>query len=815
MNRFLDQLFGLDRLSASPEGVELQFVRELPAWGWIFVGLACVLVASWSYWKLLGRKPARVALAVMRTLLLALIAVLLAGPQLVRQNERVERDWVVVLADRSASMTVEDAPGGPGAGEAGSSTREEQLARTIRGAWPVFQSLAEDRNLLFLGFDSGAFDLRTIPGDGVGGGTSGLDLGLPRGRRTALGQALEQTLRRVAARPVAGVVVLSDGRSSDTPSRATLRQFESRQIPVIAVPLGSPVPMLDMAIGRVDAPHGAFVGDIVPVTVEVDRLGAGDEDSPVKGRIQLVDEATGRVLDERSLDGLSGPAQTQGGQSHRVTLIARPELPGAAAWTVRLALDGPDLTGENNSAPVRVELVDRPIRVVYFDGYPRWEYRYLKWLLLREKSIRSSTLLLAAERRYIQEGTDTLDTLPRTQAGWAPFDVVVMGDLRPGLFSEDQLNQLKSLISDRGAGLLWIGGSASTPGAWRGSPLADLLPFTLAQGEVGGTGGGPPVWLDPVLIRPGAAAARYGVMQLGESTDDPWPTVLSAPELNWNALRWTQRVDPASLKPTTEVLALATPVGVSGGNSASPTPLVMTMRYGAGRVVYVATDEIWRYRYGRGETLPERFWIPLIRLLARESLGRSGKPAVLRASPERAQAGQQVQFTVQLLDQSLVEARPQSVKVRLIPPSVEGATRAQQGIDLLLKPQATSDQDAPISAFSASWLAGEPGVYRIEAADPLLAGLDLATRLEVVLPDDEMRIPQTDHGALAELALVTGGSVVQPDQLPSLGELLPNRQLRLLGTPDVETLWDKPIVWVLLISLLMAEWVGRRIIKLS
>jgi len=62
---------------------------------------------------------------------------------------------------------------------------------------------------------------------------------------------------------------------------------------------------------------------------------------------------------------------------------------------------------------------------------------------------------------------------------------------------------------------------------------------------------------------------------------------------------------------------------------------------------------------------------------------------------------------------------------------------------------------------------------------------------------------------------VTGGSVVQPDQLPSLGELLPNRQLRLLGTPDVETLWDKPIVWVLLISLLMAEWVGRRIIKLS
>jgi hypothetical protein len=789
MNDLINQLFSLRELSAGGEGVDFRFARNLPAWGWAFALLACGLIGAWSYWNLLGRRSARTSLGVLRTLLLALVVALIAGPELVRQNERVEQDWVVVMADRSASMTVTDAPG-PG----GRIAREEQLTNAIREGWPHFSRLAAERNVLFLGFDGTVFDLRMITDEGSASRRiSGVDLGRASGRKTAIGQSLDQALKRVSARAVAGVVLFSDGRSSDTPGRAVLRQYESRQIPIFTVPLGSATPLADVAVGRIDAPTGAFVGDLVPVTVEVERRGG--EEGPIAGRIQLVDDATGVVMDSRRLDDptIEGTDATK-----RITMSAKPEVPGQGTWSVRLALDSPDLSTENNQGVIRIELVDRPIRVVYFDGYPRWEYRFVKDLLVREDSVRSSVLQLAAEKRYIQEGTDPLDALPRTAASWAPFDVIIMGDLRPGLFSDEQLAQIRDQVARRGAGLMWIGGSAATPGAWRGTPLGDLLPFTLSEDSRGTD-----TWTDSVLLKPGPAASRYGVLQLGESPQTPWPEVLNDASLQWPLLRWAQRISTGAIKPTAEVLAVASPT-----DGSAFSPLVMTMRYGAGRVVYVGTDETWRYRYGRGQVLPERFWIPLMRLLARESLGRAGKAATLRVSPDRAQTGQQVQVSVQLIDQSFAERRPESIAVRVDSPDGAGAT-------LTLKPETGLAEDSPVGAFTATWVTGEPGIYTIEPSDPLLAGLELSARLEVVLPEDELRVPQTDHALLASLSEATDGRVLQASELAELPTLLPNRQVRLLGTPDVETLWDKPIVWILLMLLLTAEWVGRRVIKLS
>src|ERR1051325_10487533 len=280
MRSLLDQLFQLKHLSSGGEGVEFRFAHAIPAWAWLFIAMGCVVLASWSYWKLLGRKGARVALAVMRAVLLALVCVLLAGPELVKQNDQVERDWVVVMADRSASMSVADAPSP--AGEAARITREQQLVSTVRSSWPTFGALAQKRNVLFLGFDSGVFDLRTV-NDGPNGTPSGIDLGKAEGQRTMIGQSLEQALHRIAARPVAGIVVLSDGRSADSTGRSALRQLESRRIPVYTVPLGSPTPLVDLAINRVESPSAAFVGDLVPVSVDVERLGGAGGPLPGAG----------------------------------------------------------------------------------------------------------------------------------------------------------------------------------------------------------------------------------------------------------------------------------------------------------------------------------------------------------------------------------------------------------------------------------------------------------------------------------------------------------------------------------------------------
>ncbi len=808
MNTLLNRLLGLSGMGFGDPGVEFSFARPIPAWGWLAALVLAGVLAGYGYWRQDGPRAARRGLALLRALALLAILLLISGPQLIRPNERIEKDWVVFLVDRSASMTIPDAPSATGARV----TRESQLQEALLRARPELAKLAAERNVLWLGFDAGAFDLHA--------GEQGVDLGSPGGRRTSLGAALDQALSRVSARPVAGVVILSDGRSSDEASKPALKRLQSEQIPVLALPLGSPEPVVDLAVASAEAPSLAFINDTIPVQVKIDRLGGGAEAPIPRGRVQLVDTATGLVLDDRALPVDAG-AWSEG--RARLTLTTKPQpvspdRPARAAartWQVRLVPEQPDLIPENNTASLTIELVDRQLRVAFFDGYPRWEFRYVKNLLLRERSIRSSNLLLAANRQYLQEGDVLLDTLPRSPEDWAKFDVVIMGDLPASLFAREQLEQLREHVAIRGAGLLWIAGPSATPGAWRDTPLADLIPFALGAGDALNQGAGVNVWNEPVLLRPTPAAQRLNLFQLADP-DQPcvpgvegWPAVLGDPGVPWARLQFAQRIDPAALKPAAEVLATLAPGEATG----DATPGVITMRYGAGRVMYVASDEIWRWRYARGETLPERFWLPLIRLQGRESLARAARPAALEVSPKRPQIDQPVSIAVRLQDQSLVDAAPARLSARVRPLD---DTRGRSSVDLTLAPESAAGARPLTRSFLATWTPSEPGRYRIEVQDPFLAQSSLAEDVEVTVPDDELRHPETDHPLLTRLVAQggTGSTTLAGDQLARV-EKLPRRDVHVAGTPDTKPLWDRPIVLALLLGLLTLEWAGRRLIKLS
>lgn len=790
MSEFMGRLFGLSELDLSDPSVRFELVREWAPWVWAFFLLAAIGFSAWSYWKLIGGKAARVVLATLRTLTLVALLVMLAGPQLVKQSERTEKDWVVVLVDRSASMSIADAPGATADTYA---TREEQLRGALRSGDPAWQSIRADRNILFLAFDAGAYDLaqQTVPGD------LPVVLAEPVGRRTSIGRSIEQALRRVASRPVAGVVLLSDGRSDEAITRPLLRQIEARQVPVFAVALGSASPIPDFAVAQVEAPPGAFKGDLVPVSVEVEGRGLGEAAQGAEVKVELVDTVTGEVLAETTTSVREGAAS-------RVLLTSKAEREGTASWTVRVTPPGRDISAENNSQVVAIEVADRAIRVVYFDGYPRWEYRYLKNILVREPSIKSSALLVAGDKRFIQEGSDPLTTIPRTAEEWAPFDVIVMGDVRSALFGEEQLRQIRDQVARKGAGLLWIAGAGSTPTGWFGGPLADLIPFTRAGGAASDSLG-MPVWLKPVVITPALAADRYAVLRLGTGASDPWPVEVMDPQAEWSSLRWAQRIENGTLKPTAEVLANAV-AGDPLSADAESLPLVVTMRYGAGRIVYVATDEIWRLRYGKGDALPERFYVPLLRLLARDSLGRTGKPAIVEVTPSAALVDQRVTVTLRVLDEALVASKPDTIKVKV--------TSASGERELDLRPDQSIEGESP-TVFSGVFVPSEPGTYSVSIVDAAFAGLGLGGSFVATYAQDELKDPRTDHPLLASLTDASGGRMLTAGQLADLPRLLPNRQVRIVGAAQVETLWDKPIVWVLLMVLLGAEWIGRRVIRLS
>lgn len=556
----------------------------------------------------------------------------------------------------------------------------------------------------------------------------------------------------------------------------------------------------------------AFVNDTVPVGVEVERVGAGG--TLPRGVVELVDSATGEIMDRQPLpeDDASWPQ----GRS-RFTLVSRPRSPGKMAWTVRIVPQTPDLIPDNNSADVTVELVDRSLRVAFFDGYPRWEFRYLKNLLLREKSIRCATMLLAANRQYTREGDIEVDAVPRSPEEWALFDVIVLGDVSASVFSREQLENLREHVSIRGAGLLWIGGPGSTPGSWRDTPLADLLPFQLSSQGGAGTDSraGLRPFAEPAVLFPTPAATRLRLLELGETPAEGWPAIMSDPSTGWNQLRFVQRIDPSILKPTAEVLALAAPVSAVPGASPpeSATPALLSMRFGAGRVLYCATDEVWRWRFARGEALPERFWLPLLRLQGRDSLARSARPAVLEVSPRRPEAEQPARLSVQLLDQSLVDTAPGSLNVR-----VRRLGDSAPPVDYPLSPEGAPGAAGSRStsrSYATVWTPSQPGKYRIEVTDALVPGL--SADVDVATPDDELRRPEADHVGLARLAALTAGHVLPLSRLEDLAKpgMLPKRELHIAGIPDTETLWDKPVALALLLLILCSEWIGRRIIRLA
>ncbi|USN98383.1 MAG: VWA domain-containing protein [Phycisphaeraceae bacterium] len=771
MSDALNRMLGLDALRFGDGVTRLGWAHPIPAWAWLLIVLAAILLAGWSYARLQGPVAARTALACVRALVLVLIALLAAGPRLQRERTEVEPDRLVVLLDRSASLGIADT---------GGASRDDELRTSLTDHAAMWKKLAGEKSIVWLGFDHAVSELTTDK--------DGVPASLPpaEGQRTTIGAAIEEARRRTAGHPLSGIVVISDGRSSDELTPEARRDLQADRVPVDVVPLGSDERGADFAVHSASAPTVAYVDDTIPVSV---RFGGEIVDQASLGTLELTDAATGLVLERHELT----PDEFAAGE---VTIPAKAPTAGEQRWRVRYVPSGPDLAPQNNMATFAVRFVDQPIRVLYVDGSPRWEERYLKSLLIREDSIESSCLLLAVNRRYQQEGDTVLSELPQSAEDWDGFDAIIIGDLDPGLFGERTLENIRDHVGQQGAALLWLAGPTATPYAWGDTPLADLLPVAAA----GPAGSPAALWSDPVVMKPTPLGKRLGLF-----ADDASFAGVEDASAGWSALRWALRIEPGTLKAAAETLALAVPTDSADEGG----PLVVSMRYGAGRTALVATDEIWRWRYGRGEPPTERFWLPLLRMLARPRLASIGAAATLNVTPPIADAGQVVSVELTIVDQSVAEIAPKELNA--VVSRTPTGSFAPRTIRLVREPDGGTGR----ARYSTTFPALDPGAFSVNVAPDQLAGIRLESPLEVIAPDDELRNPQTDHPFLTEIADATGGKVLTLDELDSLPGLLPNRRLIVPLPPESATLWDRPVSLIVLLVLLTVEWVGRRLIRLT
>lgn len=752
------------------------FEHPLPGWAWLLIIVAIGAIVVLVYAR--QRAPIfwRVALGVLRGIIALALVVLLAGPRLERVDQEKQRDMVVLLIDRSASLTIADVASADPMAPHGRMTRDEQV-RTLLAAGGLGRSdgpswverLASSRDLVLLGFDGSVHAIG-----------SAAALGPAEGKRTDLSNALSEALRRAAGRALSAIVVVSDGRSDTTIPARLRRELIERGAVVVAVPLGSGAMPRDLEVVDVDAPRRAYVRDPVPMRVSLRSRGPAPNDAVT---IQLVHEdgEGAEIVDEATIQP---EAWTEG--VAQAIVVAQSDDPGDRRFRVIVSggAGADDLVLENNERSISMSFADEPLRVLYLEGYPRWEYRYIKNMLVREETIDSSVMLVSADLDFAQEGNVPLARLPQTDEECAQFDLFILGDVPGSFLSPTQVEAIRRSVGERGAGLLWLGGERSTPGTWKGTALEDLLPFR--QTDVHAASGS---W----SVMPARAAERLGVLRMDESGG--WPDALRPPAQRWARLAWAQDISRTNLKSVVEVIAEAVPL--DGGD---PMPLVTLMRYGAGEVIYVGTDETWRWRHGIGETLQERFWIQLIRQLARTSLAARGAGATIEVEPVPARVAHDCVVRVQLRDSTRDPAEFEPMTVGAIDPQGNRATIAlvRQGASGL---------------FSSSFQPTKPGVWRIVLEDPRL-GDRVDVQLRVEQDSDELANPAADHETLHALAAASNGLVVEPREAATIPERLPDRTL-VSERVHAEPLWHQWWVLTALTLLLAMEWIGRRVVRLA
>ncbi len=292
------------------------------------------------------------------------------------------------------------------------------------------------------------------------------------------------------------------------------------------------------------------------------------------------------------------------------------------------------------------------------------------------------------------------------------------------------------------------------------------------------------------------------------SSDWGWPTDL--PGLNWAQQH-------GKLKPSVEVLATA-----SSNDTAMQAPLVTRLRYGAGQAVYVATDDLWRWRFGRGDVYYQQFWIQLVRMLGRHRVHGSPPDLQLTTSHSRVELGQPVVIELSVGDAMVLQRQlPRIPLAATQPENTQGqpAWKLLEQIDLIrTQPPTPPSADSGGSQqsqqlYRAIWKPQHTGQLTLRAQDPGLAMTGLSRTIEVIDPNDERRHPIPDHARLETLAHRSGGKVVPLDRLQDLVHLVPNRTRR---TPNdlQESLWDSPMTILIVMLLLTLEWVGRKLIQL-
>ena len=745
-----------------------------PVVSWWFVAL--VTLALVAVLVAVGpdrsRVPAgrRLVLVLLRTgAFLALVACLLR-PTLVATRQARQQGTLLVLADTSESMTVVDGAAGR--------TRFEEMTVALAAARPAAAKLVAEGEV---DISLWAFDREARPVAGTA--EDPFPLGAwQRGTasdQTAIGAALDDALRATAGRPLAGVIVLSDGAQHAYPPRDQPPQGVARKLGDAAVPLWSVTfgqqrgggQGRDAAVTNLSVGETVYLKNTLEVAGRIRLDGLADRDVVVK----LLAENESGAMEEVARTVVRGGPQVN---EEAVRLAWTPKALGERKLSLVVEPQEGEVVLTNNELSTFVEVVDGGLRVLYLEGALRVEQRFLRRVLAASPDMQVDFEWIdAAGRRNWP-----LNLGRKLDAG---YDVFLIGDLDASALSPQDLGAIVAKVNG-GAGIGFLGGfHAFEAGGWGSTAIGQLLPFEsdkLARQPFDQP-------IRPGLHLPGPLKMipdqRFGgvsILRLGPTDQET--------RAAWQALPPLEGAnDLGRLVPNAKPLAVT-----SDGR-----PLLVAREFGEGRVLAFAADSTWRWAMQGGGEQHRRFWRQMVLWLAKQD--DSGNDSLwVRLAQRRVAPGATIP-----LDTGL--SKPDGSGVAEA--AFEAVMTSPGGVS---RPLRLAKKEESYAGVLADF--NEPGDWKVtvQATKPGAPPVSRSARFTVVRQDLELASPRANPLLMRQLAESTeGGGVRSPEEL---SEILDDLRTKPSAYDAQEqwsaTLWDKWPMFLVMAGLLCTEWFLRK-----
>ena len=695
----------------------------------------------------------RVVLVGLRLAAVAVLLFCLFRPTLILKAAVPQQNFLGILIDDSRSMSIADRDGQP---------RSAFIQQQLHGPnAQLLAALSQKFVVRFFRFSSSSDRVGTA-GDLKFGGTS-----------TRLAPALDRARDELAGLPLAGLVMVTDGAdTSDAAIDETLAGLKARSIPVFTVGVGQERFARDVQVTRVETPRAVLKGTALVVDVVLSQSGYGGKTVP------LSVEDDGRIV---STQDVTLPAD---GESATVKVRFTANEAGARLFRFKVPTQAAEQVTQNNARDALIEVNDRREKILYFEGEPRFEMKFIRRAVQDDKNLQVTILLRTAENKYwrgdVSDKDELLGGFPKTREELFAYRAIILGSVEAASFTPEQLRMLADFVNKRGGGLLMLGGRrAFAEGGWGGTPVGEELPVVIenANGK----------YFSELPARPTRAGATFPVTQVAGDE--------RASSAKWNDLPPVSSVNSVrQAKPGATVL-------LTGVDNRKQDQIVLAFqRYGRGKAIAMPIQDSWLWRMDAkiavSDTTHAMFWRRLIRWLV------DGVPEQvnLTTTADRVEPGEPIKLSAEVLDRAYVEVNDSRVIARVTSPTGKST-------EVPVEWTVTRDGD-----YRTSFVPDESGVYdvRVTAARDQKDLGSAAMHVRVSAGDAEYFDAAMRSTLLKRIAEDTGGRFFTAADVASLPEAI-SYSGRGVTVVEERELWDMPVLFLALISLVAAEWGYRRV----